>query len=342
MRRSRWIVVALALSVAPMAAGASGVVELFQKAKSEFAAAHYADALKALDELQGESSKPENEKYRAQLAPALAFYRGASLAALGREAEARSEFNTYLDLQPQASIEASTYPKKVVAAFEAVRKSREKSGGSDPGLAAAYREFRATAPAAESDARWAAGPVRYLLSEKEKAAFAALSDPNERNRFVEEFWRVRDPKFRTEFERRVAFADARFGQGETPGSLSDRGMVFILLGPPTYIGRKPLTTEDAAQPSLDTSGLLSTHLSQGARLPEKTALSGEANWLEVWHYRQELLPAGVPYQQVDVGFVTKKGYGENVLQRDSPTLTAIETAKKNTTPPVATLAPGNR
>jgi hypothetical protein len=40
------------------------------------------------------------------------------------------------------------------------------------------------------------------------------------------------------------------------------------------------------------------------------------------------LPAGVPYQQVDFEFVTKKGYGENVLQRDSTVVTTIEIAQK--------------
>jgi GWxTD domain-containing protein len=334
MRRiAACVIIALGLFAAP--AGAATVVELFQKGKADFTAGRYAEALRSFDELRAEAARPENEKFRPQLAPALAFYRGATLAALGREAEARPEFETYLDLQPQATIEASAYPKKVVAAFEAVRKSRGKNAAAEGSFAAAYREFRAPAPIAESDSRWVEGPVQYLLTAREKAAFAAITDPNERNRFVEEFWRARDPRpqtpeneFRSEFERRAAFADSRFGQADKPGSLTDRGMIFILLGPPTYAGRKPLTTEDAAGPSLDTSGLLSTHLSQGARLPVKTALEGDANWREVWHYRQELLPRGVPYQQVDVEFVTKKGYGENVLQRDPATLTTIDAAKK--------------
>ena len=45
-----------------------------------------------------------------------------------------------------------------------------------------------------------------------------------------------------------------------------------------------------------------------------------ANWREIWHYRRELLPSGVPYQQVDLEFITRKGYGKNVLQRDSAAL----------------------
>ena len=70
------------------------------------------------------------------------------------------------------------------------------------------------------------------------------------------FWKDRDPKpetasneFKDEFDRRVAFADSRFTQAETRGSMTDRGMVFLLLGPPTYVGRKPLTAGDDANDS---------------------------------------------------------------------------------------------
>ncbi len=52
-----------------------------------------------------------------------------------------------------------------------------------------------------------------------------------------------------------------------------------------------------------------------------------ANWREIWHYRRELLPKGVPYLQVDFEFVTKKGYGHNVLQREAQILDTLERAK---------------
>jgi hypothetical protein len=47
----------------------------------------------------------------------------------------------------------------------------------------------------------------------------------------------------------------------------------------------------------------------------------------VWHYRREHLPKDIPYLQVDFEFVTKKGYGQNVLQRDSSTLDTLDRAK---------------
>jgi hypothetical protein len=62
--------------------------------------------------------------------------------------------------------------------------------------------------------------------------------------------------------------------------------------------------------------------------PGVTVRDASADWREVWHYRRELLPAGVPYQQVDFEFITRKGYGKNVLQRDSAALTTLGAARQ--------------
>ena len=59
--------------------------------------------------------------------------------------------------------------------------------------------------------------------------------------------------------------------------------------------------------------------------------SSAASWREVWHYRKELLPPGIPYQQVDLDFISRKGYGENVLQRDPASLTTLEAARRSPT-----------
>jgi hypothetical protein len=61
-------------------------------------------------------------------------------------------------------------------------------------------------------------------------------------------------------------------------------------------------------------------------------LDAQQNWREVWHYRRELLPKGVGYLQVDIEFITKKGYGINVMQRDHASLATLEAARANATP----------
>ena len=62
--------------------------------------------------------------------------------------------------------------------------------------------------------------------------------------------------------------------------------------------------------------------------PGTQAPESSYDFQEVWHYRKELLPKGVGYLQVDAVFITKKGYGMFVLQRDSDILTTMGAAKK--------------
>jgi hypothetical protein len=62
--------------------------------------------------------------------------------------------------------------------------------------------------------------------------------------------------------------------------------------------------------------------------PANAMPDANARWREVWHYRREVLPKGLPYHQVDFEFITSAGYGRNVLQRDPACLNALDTARK--------------
>jgi GWxTD domain-containing protein len=349
----------LAAALISAALAAQGIPELFQKAKEQVKASSWPETLKTLDQLDAEASKPGNENVRKQLQGPMAFYRGVCDANLDQADKARADFAAFLQIQPNASIDPGMYSKKAVAAFEQARKTAGTEEAS-PGMASlftAYQEFNAPANISEPPTeKWADGPVRFLLSADEKRQWSLLSSGGERGEFVEKFWAARNPTpgandnpFRTGFERRVAFADAKFVQDEKQrGSLTDRGMVFVLLGPPTWVGRKPLRTGDdpsdsaglstvgsqdasAAQHAASAQGKTSS--TQQAQIadrfssPGTRALDAANNWREVWHYRRELLPKGVPYQQVDVEFITKKGYGVNVLQRESQTTNTLDAAR---------------
>jgi len=121
-------------------------------------------------------------------------------------------------------------------------------------------------------------------------------------------------------------------------------MAFILLGPPTYNGRKPLQTGDDVA---DASGLSrfsrsevraasqtgGSNADRQARIEQVTGpgskvLDAAANWIEVWHYLRENLPREIPYPEVVFEFVTKQGYGKNILQRDGKSLSALERARE--------------
>lgn len=350
----------LSLAIA-LPAAAEGLGELFQKAKEQVKTARWTEALQTLDTLDAASRETGLEAQRKQLEPALAFYRGVSMANLDRAAEAQAQFQIYLTATPNASLDRGMYSKKTMDAFENARKTMAGPAGPVPGLpslASAYREFHpsdavVTDPPNE---KWADGPVRSFLTAEDKREWSGLSDPASRSEFVTKFWAARDPKpetpeneFRQEFEKRVAFADKYFAQDETRGSLTDRGLVFLLLGPPTYAGRKPIAAGEDASDSQGLSSVsrhdaelaLGNALSSGPKsltsgtassIVDRNSSTGrtmtEANWREVWHYRRELLPGGVPYQQVDFEFITRKGYGKNVLQRDPPALATMDAAQQ--------------
>lgn len=351
----------LSLAIA-LPAAAQGLGELFQKAKEQVKTARWTEALQTLDTLDAASRGPGLEAQRKQIEPALAFYRAVSMANLDRKAEAQAQFGIYLTANPNASLDRGMYSKKTMDAFENARKTMGGPAEPVPGLpsfAASYRDFRpsdgvVTDPPNE---KWADGPVRGFLTAEDKREWSGLSDPASRSEFVTKFWAARDPKpetpeneFRQEFEKRVAFADKSFAQDETRGSLTDRGLVFLLLGPPTYAGRKPIGAGDDASDSQGLSSVgrhdaelaIGDARSGGARLSTGKANSiadrssgagtrmteASANWREVWHYRREILPGGVPYQQVDFEFITRKGYGKNVLQRDSPALATLDAARQ--------------
>jgi GWxTD domain-containing protein len=353
MRRSA--AVSLGSALLSLTLAASTPPELFQRAKTQFRLRSYAAALTTLDQLSRDSQDPGNAAYRTALGPSLAFYRGACLAALGRMEEARSEFEIYLVFQPSAVLDPAIYPKPVIHALAdarrtlaRLRETPEPSGS----VAAAYRAFARPDPGKRESLGedWAAGPVRFLLSADERRDFLRLSDPLSRSEYVVNFWKSHDPRpetleneLREEFEKRVAFADAHFAQDEVRGALTDRGMVFLLLGAPTYIGRRPITTgEDTSDPAgmsrFTRNDVVTAQAGLDPRAsgqvvdrmtgPTNKLPDAAVNWREFWHYRREVLPKGVPYQQVDFEFITRRGYGKNVLQREDASLSALDAARK--------------
>lgn len=102
-------------------------------------------------------------------------------------------------------------------------------------------------PEGEPGPRWHEGPVRYLLSAGEEREARSLGTAQERAGFVELFWRRRDPtpgtpanEFRDEFRRRVESADRLFAETTKPGWKTDRGKIYILLGPPDETSAAPM------------------------------------------------------------------------------------------------------
>jgi len=89
--------------------------------------------------------------------------------------------------------------------------------------------------------------VEYIITKVEREAFNQLQTDEQRDRFIEAFWRFRDPtpgtsknEFKDEHYRRLEHANTYFGRGTPrPGWMTDQGRVYILLGEPITQRRFP-------------------------------------------------------------------------------------------------------
>jgi len=93
--------------------------------------------------------------------------------------------------------------------------------------------------------KWLEEDVNYIITAKEREVFLALRSDKERETFQRAFWAQRDPtpgtpanEFREEHYRRLKYADDVFGRGTVKrGRDTDRGRIYIILGPPVDIQR---------------------------------------------------------------------------------------------------------
>jgi GWxTD domain-containing protein len=102
--------------------------------------------------------------------------------------------------------------------------------------------------------QWLDQDVRWIIIPEERQAFLGLSNDQERDEFIRQFWVRRNPKpasaknkFKEEHYRRLAFANTHFAAGE-PGWETDRGHVYIVFGQPDSIDSHPAAGNRATKP----------------------------------------------------------------------------------------------
>ena len=119
---------------------------------------------------------------------------------------------------------------------------------------------------------WLDQDVVWIITDEEREAFKHLTNDEERDAFIENFWQRRNPnpdspenEFRDEHYRRIAYANEHFAAGK-PGWMTDRGHIYIAYGKPDDIESHPSGGE-YDRPTDEGGGTTST-------FP-----------FEVWHYR---------------------------------------------------------
>jgi GWxTD domain-containing protein len=87
--------------------------------------------------------------------------------------------------------------------------------------------------------------VDVILTEEDRQAWNKLKTNDEREQFIQLFWRQRDPdpdteenEYKEQFYERVAYANEHFSSGKA-GRLSDRGRIYIKFGKPDNIESYP-------------------------------------------------------------------------------------------------------
>ena len=162
----------------------------------------------------------------------------------------------------------------------------EKARNVKPELKKAYRD-------------WLDKDVTYVITDEERKAFKKLATDDERERFIEEFWRRRDPdpdtdenEFKEEYYERIAYANEHFASG-IPGWKTDRGRIWIMYGKPDGRETHPMGGQ-YDRPSYEGGGSTSTYP------------------FETWFYRYI---AGVG-SGIEIEFVDPTGSGEYRIARN--------------------------
>ena len=114
------------------------------------------------------------------------------------------------------------------------QKAQSTAQGQDPSQKP--RNVRTELKKAYKD--WLEKDVTYIITDDERKAFKKLETDEERERFIEDFWRRRDPdpdtdenEYREEYYERIAYANEHFASG-IPGWKTDRGRIYIMYGKP--------------------------------------------------------------------------------------------------------------
>ena len=148
--------------------------------------------------------------------------------------------------------------------------------------------------------KWKNNDVAYIITNEEKKAFEALKTDEERENFIENFWRRRDPnpdteenEYRDQYNERIAYANEHFASG-IPGWKTDRGRIYIAWGKADSVESHP-SGGSYDRPSYEGGGSTTTYP------------------FEVWFYRH-LDNVG---DGIEIEFVDPTGSGEYRLARDA-------------------------
>jgi GWxTD domain-containing protein len=196
----------------------------------------------------------------------------------------------------------------VIAGLASVSALAQKKGDKEKPSEDVSQKARKVKPELkEAYKRWRNTDVAYIITKEEKRAFDALATDEERENFIENFWRRRDPnpdteenEYREEYYERIAYANEHFASG-IPGWKTDRGRVYITFGKPDSVESHP-SGGSYDRPSYEGGGTTTTYP------------------FEIWFYRH-LDDVG---EGLEIEFVDPTGTGEYRLARNADEKDALK------------------
>ena len=128
----------------------------------------------------------------------------------------------------QIDTHAVDIAKLVTGTYEYSVEVRDPSAGPRVGRSETFTVIASRAVAEEGELYHA---IQYLVSAHEYRKFQRLTD-TQQEIYLKDFWTRHDYR---QFERRIVEADSKFSASNLPGRDSDRGRLYIMLGPPDEI-----------------------------------------------------------------------------------------------------------
>jgi GWxTD domain-containing protein len=291
------ITAALVLTLLSASARAADPAAAINRAREEINAGKPAVALRLLREATPAAAGMTDLKQRSAALSALHFYSAVAASALGDKEQAAGDLRALFLYSPNSKLDASRYRAEFVRLFNEVQRNVTRGRANPASFDDAYPGY----PPSETSSAWplanwgASSEFQILAAPKEKEEWGRLADDAARRAFVDAFWAERDPdpatrvnEMRIEILQRIAFADVAFVEGaDARGSLTDRGRVFVLLGPPKRVRIRPLTRREVGS------------------APRRTLDAGNA--MEEWTYFREQLPKKIPHNELLFQFISTGG-----------------------------------
>jgi len=176
----------------------------------------------------------------------------------------------------------------------------QKTESTPPNISPDEKSRTVKAEVKEVYKNWMKKDVAYIITSEEKKAFNQLKTDEERENFIENFWRRRDPnpdteenEYREEYYERIAYANEHFASG-IPGWMTDRGKIYITWGKPDSVESHP-SGGSYDRPSYEGGGSTTTYP------------------FEIWFYRH-LDNVG---DGIEIEFVDPTGTGEYRIARNA-------------------------